>query len=338
MVHRFKVREIAQQSGLSEATVDRVLHERPGVRESTRMEVQQAISDLDRQRSQLRLEGRKFIFDVVMHAPQRFVTEVREALEAEIPAMQPAVIRCRFHHRETGSAEVLVETLDRIAKRGSQGVLLKAPDVPGIVEAIQRLDTAGIPVVTMFTDVARSARAGYVGIDDRAAGSTAAYLMSQWLRREQGNILISLTQNFFRNEEEREAGFRATMRSLNPERRLIEIPDTDGIDDTVRRRAVDALNRDPSIMAAYSIGGGNRALLAAFEQAGRACHAFIAHDLDDDNTQLLRDGRVSAVLHHDLHADVRRACRLLLQARGALDGVPPSLSTIHIATPHNIPR
>ena len=31
MAHRSLVREIAQQSGLSEATVDRVLNERPGV-------------------------------------------------------------------------------------------------------------------------------------------------------------------------------------------------------------------------------------------------------------------------------------------------------------------
>ncbi|MDT5112032.1 MAG: LacI family transcriptional regulator, partial [Mycobacterium sp.] len=39
MPHRYKVREIAQQSGLSEATVDRVLNDRPGVRENTRSEV-----------------------------------------------------------------------------------------------------------------------------------------------------------------------------------------------------------------------------------------------------------------------------------------------------------
>ena len=41
-MHRYKVREIAQQCGLSEATVDRVLNGRPGVRESTRAEVRQA--------------------------------------------------------------------------------------------------------------------------------------------------------------------------------------------------------------------------------------------------------------------------------------------------------
>ena len=34
MSHRYRVREIAQQAGLSDATVDRVLHNRPNVRES----------------------------------------------------------------------------------------------------------------------------------------------------------------------------------------------------------------------------------------------------------------------------------------------------------------
>jgi LacI family transcriptional regulator len=72
MAHRYKVREIAQQSGLSEATVDRVLNQRPGVRENTRAEVLQAIADLDKQRAQLRLVGRRYLIDVVMQTPQRF--------------------------------------------------------------------------------------------------------------------------------------------------------------------------------------------------------------------------------------------------------------------------
>ena len=72
MSDRYRVREIAQQAGLSEATVDRVLHNRANVRESTRREVEQAIRDLDKQRSQLQLAGRKYLVDVVMQAPQRF--------------------------------------------------------------------------------------------------------------------------------------------------------------------------------------------------------------------------------------------------------------------------
>ena len=56
--HPYRVREIAQQAGLSEATVDRVLHDRPGVRASTRAEVRRAIADLDRQQTRSGWPGR----------------------------------------------------------------------------------------------------------------------------------------------------------------------------------------------------------------------------------------------------------------------------------------
>lgn len=63
MAHPYRIREIAQQAGLSEATVDRVLNQRGGVRAGTVDEVRRAVADLDRQKSQLSLGGRTFIVD-----------------------------------------------------------------------------------------------------------------------------------------------------------------------------------------------------------------------------------------------------------------------------------
>jgi len=82
MPHRYPVREIARQAGVSDATVDRVLHGRPGVREVTVRQVEQAIADLDRQRTQLRLSGRQFLIDLVMDTPRQFSRLVTDALEA----------------------------------------------------------------------------------------------------------------------------------------------------------------------------------------------------------------------------------------------------------------
>jgi LacI family transcriptional regulator len=338
MGHPYRIREIAVQSGLSERTVDRVLNNRGQVRESTVREVHQAIADLDRQRTQLRLSGRTFMIDVVMQAPMRFSSAVREALEAELPSLRPAAVRSRFHFRETGPIEDMVATLDRIRSRRSHGVILKAPDVPEIITACWRLIRAGIPVVTLVTDLPGSQRLAYIGMDNRAAGATAAYLMGQWLADRPGDVLVTLSRGFFRGEEEREIGFQGAMRTRYPGRAMIEIDNSDGLDETMRGLVEAALDANPNIRAVYSIGGGNMAIVEAFASRQRAYSVFIAHDLDHDNTRLLRGGRISAVIHHDLRQDMRQACYAIMQAHKALPGAVYSWpSNIHVITPYNMP-
>ena len=176
------------------------------------------------------------MIDVVMHAPDRFSSAVKSALELALPSLRPAVIRARFEFREKARTAEIVRILDDIRQRGSMGVILKAPDEPEVSEAISRLYDAGIPVVTLVTDLPLSRRVAYVGIDNRAAGATAAYLIEKCLGDQPGDVLIALSRSAFRGEEEREIGFRATMRQRAGTRALIESTDTDGIDTTVRER------------------------------------------------------------------------------------------------------
>lgn len=333
MPHRYKVREIAQQCGLSEATVDRVLNDRPGVRQNTHAEVMQAIADLDKQRAQLRLVGRRYLVDVVMQTPQRFSDAFRVAVEAELPAFAPAMVRARFHLWESGSPAQMVETLAGL--RGSHGVVLKAQDDPDVAEAIDALVATGVPVVTYSTDVPTSTRCAYVGIDNHGAGMTAAYLMDRWLGDRPGDVLITLSRTVFRGEGEREVGFRSALRPTG--RAVVEVSDSDGIDATNERLVLEALTAHPTVRAVYSVGGGNAATVAAFDRLGRECDVFIAHDLDADNRRLLRDGRISAVLHNDLRADARLAIRLVLAERGALPAEHARPTPIQVVTPFNVP-
>ena len=149
MAHPFPLKIVALQAGLSLATVDRVLRARGGVRPSTMRRVHQALDELGRQSDQVGLAGRKFMLDLVMVAPQRFTEAVRGALEGELAALAPAVLRCRLHLHETLAPERLVALLERLRKNGSHGVLLKAPDLAPVHAAVAALAAAGIPVVTL---------------------------------------------------------------------------------------------------------------------------------------------------------------------------------------------
>jgi LacI family transcriptional regulator len=198
-----------------------------------------------------------------------------------------------------------------------------------------------VPVVTLVTDLPTSSRVAYVGIDNRAAGATAAYLIEQWLADRAGDVLVVRGRGSFRGEDEREMGFRAEMRGRAPGRRLLEVVDEEDREEAVYDRVREVLAANPSACAVYSMyagAGGNAAVVGAFAAENRTYDVFVAHDLDGENTALLRSRRLSAVLHHDLRHDLRAACHVILQAQGALPGPPRSNpSAIQVITPHNAP-
>ncbi len=337
MAHPFLVKDIAFQAGLSTATVDRVLNDRPGVRRQTETRVRAAMAELEKQAG-ADVAGRKLAIDIVMETPERFSDAVRAAFEAEVSTFLPTVFRCRFHFAEVIRAAELVQLLDRIRLRGTHGIVLKAPDVPEVVAAVARLEAAGIPVVTLVTDLPNSGRSAYAGTDNRAAGETAAYLIGRLLGAAGGKVLVTLSSGRFRGEEEREIGFRRVIRAHYPSIGIIEISEGHGTDAATGTLVAAALVDDPVINAVYSVGGGNRAVLAAFEAAGRPISAFVAHDLDADNRILLAERRIDFVLHHDLRTDARSAFRAIMTwALPANRTAPASFSAVEIVTPYNMP-
>ncbi|TNM66906.1 LacI family transcriptional regulator [Streptomyces sp. NP160] len=344
MRHPFRVREIAAQAGLSEATVDRVLHGRDGVRPSTARQVERAIADLQRQADQLQLGGRTWVLDVVVQAPLRFSVEVRTALEAELPGLRPAVVRARFHLLQGAGPAPVLAALRKAAGARSDGVVLKAPQHPGVVGAVAALKAAGVPVVTLVTDLPGSPRTAYVGPDNRGAGRTAAHLVDQWLgpaaaRARAPAVLVVRSSGADLGEDERAAGFAEVLGS----RRVLEVRD----DETRAHAVVEDLRTTlhegdgggvRAVYAMYAGAGGVTAVLDTLVQHGHEPLAVVVHDLAAEHLALLRSGRVSVVLHHDLRTHLRRAARVLLQSRGGLPGPVRSWAApVQVVTRFNVP-
>lgn len=334
---QFRVADIAAQAQLSRASVDRVLHHRPGVRSETVAQVEAAIAELERQQAMVRLSGVTVWVDLVMQATNRFTEVFRPTFERELRSFRPVTLRLRSHLQERSDPHAAAAVLHEIARRGSDGVVLRAPDHPAVAAGIQTLTDAYIPTVTFTSDVANSSRVAYVGVDNRAAGATAAYLIAQWARPCRA-VLIPYSSSIFLGEGERADGFRRTLHQLDPGCVVHEVRQTDGLHDSMLAATRDALRRWPDVEAVYSVGGANAAILQAFAELDRPLRAFIAHDLDTDNLRLLRSGRISAVLHHDLLADVHSVCSLLLQAHGTLGRRGHDASPVQVVTPYNEPR
>jgi LacI family transcriptional regulator len=333
MTHRFPIKEIAAQAGLSTATVDRVINMRPNVSAQTKGRVNAALKELERQEGQLAARGRRLFIDIVVEAPRRFSQKIRDATEAILPNVTPAVIRPRFTFQEVMTEAETLAHLTRIAQRGSQGVCLKARDLPAIRAAVAMLTAKGIPVVTMFTDIS-TARLAYVGLDNAQAGRTAAYLMGIALRGQTGTILLTQSHDAFEGEEAREQAFRAALPKHLPQMTLIEMSGGAGLATLTASQISTLAPQLRELRGVYSMGGGNRAILAALQAIKCGPQIYIGHDLDTENRALLRRGQIHFLLEHDLTRDMARAFGTIT-AQHRLNAIPsePELADVQILTP-----
>jgi LacI family transcriptional regulator len=336
MAHDHLIKDIAFQAGLSTATVDRVINGRGGVRRQTMSRVQAAIEELKQQEQAQAHAGRTYVFDVIMETPDRFSTAVRQAFEQEAAISPPAVLRARFHFSERIEDAALVKLIARVRNRGSHGVVLKAADTPVVNQAVADLAQAGIPVVTIATDLPGSVRIAYAGADNLAAGETAAYLIGATLA--EGAVLVTLSSSRFRGEEERIEGFRRLLGQRWPHLHIVEASEGYGKDAMTGALVRAALLDHPGINAVYSIGGGNRSILDAFDALGRHIACFVAHDLDEDNRHLLAAERLNFVLWHDLRRDAGSVFRAFLDWHKKIGPAKgPILSKLDVVTPFNVP-
>lgn len=338
MTHRFPLKEIARQAGLSTATIDRAINNRAHVSPQTKARVAAAILELEGQEAQLAARGRRMFFDFLIEAPARFTREVKQATEQVLPRIGVAVCRPRFVMQEIMTEADVVQALTRIAKRGSHGVCIKARDVPAVRAAVDKLIASGIPVVTLVTDLTETGRIAYVGLDNQSAGRTAAYLIAKTIGDHAGTVLTSRSNDRFLGEEEREAAFKQTLKRLSPQLRIVDVSGGSGVHFETSRLMHDAVDNLDQLRAVYSMGGGNNTILDVLAQNGLQPAVYVAHDLDKDNRTLIDAGQLSFVLHHDLRIDLENVFQaFLLHHKLIVDHPMTTISNIQVVTPQNVP-
>lgn len=338
MTHRFPIKEIAVQAGLSTATIDRAINKRAHVSPQTRARVASAITELEMQEGQMSVRGRRMFFDFVIEAPKRFSREVQNATEQVLSQVAGAVCRTRFLTQEIMDEAEVVAALDRIRKRGSQGVCLKARDLPEIRTAVERLSAIGIPVITLATDIQEAGRVAYVGIDNQSAGRTAAYLVATALKDKSGTVLTIRSNDRFLGEEEREIAFVKALSEMRPKLCLLSVSGGSGVHYETSRLLSKVVDQLDDLRAVYSMGGGNGTILEILNDQNIQPDVFVAHDIDTDNRVLIADGRINFILHHDLKIDMRNVFQTFLQFHRLIPKVPKTTASyVQVITPENIP-
>jgi LacI family transcriptional regulator len=320
---RTTLQDVARSAGVSLATVDRVLNRRPGVHARTEERVRAAVSLLkyrpDRLAARL-ARGRDHRFRFVMPTGNNaFMQGLEKEVLAAAERFAEERMQISITHVDVFDGDVLAAALEKLHGE-VDGVAVVALDHPSVREAINDLTAAGVTVVTLVSDVPRANRAHYVGIDNSAAGRTAASLLGRFLGGQPGKVGLIAGSVALRDHIERQLGFEQVISRDFPH--LLVLPVREGRDEDERAEALcGALLKDhPDLVGIYNIGAGTAGVVAALEAGSRARDiVLIAHDLTAFNRKHLIRGTIDAIINQDPGHEARSAARLLMAER---EGIP----------------
>ena len=258
---------------------------------------------------------------LLARAEPRFLARLIQGFDAVAATLDRAVILLRTTLPEAAPTAVAA----RLRGSGADGFILYGEDHPDIAGAVDALAAAGRPVVSIVTDISRATRRlAYVGIDNLKAGRTAGFLAARLARRS-GPVLITNSVDF-RAHRDRIEGFRVGLTREAPEMPIAAVLKGRDEDDRAARLVRKALADHPGVVALYNTGGAVAAVGSVLrlrrEPGGLV---YIGHELSPGNTELLREGILTAAIDQAFELQVRRAVEVLLHHLGRLDA--PSAPT-----------
>ena len=329
-----RIDDVARLSGVSTATVDRVLNERPGVRAVTVQRVLKAAHELgylmDGALPAQAMKPWRLGF-LLPAGTNRYLNMLGRLIGGAHDQLASFNMRPRVEHIESFKPELLAHELKRVG-REVDGIVFMAIEHPAVREAVDALAERGVPCVTLISDVAHSRRAAYVGLDNRSAGRTAGYLIARFIGAAPAQVAMIAGSLSYRAHEEREFGFLHFFEEMFPHITVVGL--REGQDDEAKnyRQTKTLLAQHPRLAGVYNIGGGAEGIGRALKEAGRAHEiVFVGHGLSPDTRAMLIDGTMDAVITQNPQTSLMECVTIfanLRAGRPALEGTTRSRTEI----------
>lgn len=335
--------DVAREAGVSPATVDRVLNNRSGVRSRTRqivMETAQRLGYIGEEDGVSPANTSRASETLSLHfalpaGTNPFMKTLRSELEAQAKTRDGLSVHVEAI--EGFDPDALARTLHGLHGR-TQGVGVIALDHPTVREAIRSLSASGVKVVTIASDILHVPRVAYVGIDNRAAGRLAGYLVKRFVRAENAKVALFAGSLAYRGHEEREMGFRHILNEEASNLHIVEMREMLDDREKAYAEACALLDRHPDLAAIYNVGAGNTGIAKALKERARASDViFVAHDVTAGTRELLLDGTLDAVIDQNPRVEAREALNILTHA---ISGTPYEghLPRLQVIFKENIPE
>jgi LacI family transcriptional regulator len=338
---RAGIKEIAKSLGISIGTVDRALHNRPGISPTTRAQVLKMAERLNYRPNvvarSLKLNRNLRIGVRLPREIAAFFDPLRDGIRSAAERLVGVNIDLDFRaYPHIGKGDV--ELLDADVSRHYDGMILTPGDPGKFDPVIRNLVARGTPVVCVASDAPRSGRIAAITVDAAISGAIAAELFARTLLKP-GGVAIITGDLSTRDHADKLKGFAGTLATLAPHLSLLPAIETHDIPQDARRKTLALLERKPRPAAIYISTANSLPVLRALDDQGTLGQVLVvATDLFPELVPFLESGRILAALYQRPAAQGKAAVEALVHY--VLEGKAPTSVTRfapHIVLRSNLP-
>ena len=300
------VKEIARRANVSIATVDRVLHDRPGVSAATKREIDAIIKELNYQPNILasRLASKKvYTFAVLIprvSADTGFWQAPLNGIEKAEESVKEYGIKISLYFFDLNDRKSFEEQGELILKNNPDGVLLAPSFINEAIELTAVCCHRHIPYVLIDSNIPNQEGLCYIGPHLFRSGYLSAHLMNFVLDKEGEILVLNIAKevddhNYLMQIEE---GFRAYYRYNNLYYDIVkmDITITDYL--SVKKELSKVIGEHPKLKAIF-VTNSRVATVARYLEETEKGHIFlIGYDFLQENIKYLKKDIIDILICH----------------------------------------
>jgi LacI family transcriptional regulator len=289
------IKKIAELANVSRGTVDRVLHDRSGVKPDVRQRILEIAEALDYKpnligRSLANLHDDISIGIILSPEYNPFIEDILKGVRAAGLEFKPFGFNVVVKMLDTLDPAEQLGLLDQLETQGISGISMIPLDTEEIRNKLNQLSQKGIPIVTFNSPMSGIDDLCFVGQDHICGGTCAGGLMGKILP-DGGKIAAIISSKNLTCHQERLSGFYKKLNDCYPKLEVVEVAENADRDDLAFQSTFQFIQKYPDLSGIYIAGGGILGLaqaLKATKKDGKI--KVICHDFIDDVVRLLKDG------------------------------------------------
>lgn len=316
----FGVKEIARRANVSIATVDRVIHNRPGVSEKTKKKINDIIRELDYQPNILasRLASKKSIILAVLipraSEETNFWTAPLKGIQKAENEIKAYGIQLLYFFFDLSDESSFIEQAELIQQKGVHGVVISPSFIEPAKNFAMDCQAAKIPYIFIDSNIPDQQSLAYIGPHLFKSGYVSAKLLTYRRQQNSKTLVINISKeienyNYLQIEE----GFRAyfTDHGLRGEIIRMDINETDS--NSVARQMAAVFEKHNDIESIFVTNSRVSTVADYLLKHHLKNVSLVGYDFIQENITYLNEGVIDFLICHKPEEQGYRSAMTLYQ-------------------------